>query len=244
MARTVAVLQSNYLPWKGYFDLIHDVDLFVFYDDVQYTKNDWRNRNRIKTPSGPQWLTVPVGGHIHRLVCEVEIRDRAWPEKHWKTLRQNYGRAPHFATYAGFFEDMLLGRTWDNLSDLNQTLIRGITRDLLGIGTEFADSRAYGTSGRGQDRLLGLLKALGAAVYVSGPAARAYIEEPVFARSGIEVRYKSYEGYPQYPQFHPPFVHEVSIVDALFHLGPGTGDAIWGWHAQRGVIRTEGLQRD
>lgn len=229
MARTVAVLQSNYLPWKGYFDLIHDVDLFVFYDDVQYTKNDWRNRNRIKIPGGLHWLTVPVGAHIHRLVCEVEITDRAWAARHWKTLRQNYANAPHFAAYAGFFEDMLLRRTWNKLSQLNQELVRGIARDLLGIRTEFSDSRSYPTHGRRGDRLLGLLQALGAERYVSGPAARAYLDQALFAEAGIEVCFKSYQGYPEYPQFHPPFVHEVSIVDTLFHLGPAAGDCIWGW---------------
>lgn len=230
--RTVAVLQSNYLPWKGYFDLIHDVDLFVFYDDVQYTKNDWRNRNRVKTSAGVRWLTVPVGSDIGRLVCKVDIPDRAWPAKHWKTLRQNYGRAPHFAAYAAFFEDMLLGRRWDNLSALNQTFIRRIAQELLGIRTEFADSRAYGLTGRRQERLLGLLQAVGAQVYISGPAARAYIEEPAFAQAGIEVRYKSYAGYPEYPQSYPPFVHEVSIVDTLFHVGAASADYIWGWRAR------------
>lgn len=233
MARSVAVLQSNYLPWKGYFDLIHDVDLFVFYDDVQFTKNDWRNRNRIKTPAGLHWLTVPVGAHIHRLVCEVEMRDRAWAARHWKTLQQYYSRAPHFADYAGFFEDMLLRRTWNNLSALNQALIRGISRDLLGIGTQFADSRNYPVAGRRAERLLALLHTLGAEVYVSGPAARSYIDAEQFRQAGIELRFKSYAGYPEYPQFHPPFVHEVSIVDTLFHLGPAAGDHIWGWRDQR-----------
>lgn len=199
---------------------------------MQYTKNDWRNRNRVKTSAGPQWLTVPVGSDIHRLVCEVDIRDRAWPAKHWKTLRQNYGRAPYFAAYADFFEDMLLGRTWDNLSALNQMFIRRIARELLGIRTEFTDSCAYVTTGRRQERLLALLEAVGAQVYISGPAARAYIEDGVFARVGIEVRYKSYSGYPEYPQFYPPFVHEVSIVDTLFHVGPAAGDYLWGWRGR------------
>ncbi|HKQ28692.1 MAG TPA: WbqC family protein [Burkholderiales bacterium] len=229
MPRTVAVLQSNYLPWKGYFDLIHDVDLFVFYDDVQYTKNDWRNRNRVKSGRGLRWLTVPVGAHIGRKVCEVEIRDRAWPQKHWKTLRQNYSRAPHFASHAGFFEEMLLGRVWNNLSELNQAFIRRIAGELLGIRTEFADSREYVLTGQRQERLLSLLTALKAQVYVSGPAARAYIEEAVFARAGIDVHYKSYQGYPEYRQLYPPFIHEVSIVDAIFHLGSAASDFIWGW---------------
>src|SRR4029079_10372519 len=93
---TVAVLQSNYLPWKGYFDIIHDADLFIFYDDVQYTKNDWRNRNRIKAPGGTAWLTVPVGQALDRRICDVEIREHHWQLKHWRTLQQCYGQSPHF----------------------------------------------------------------------------------------------------------------------------------------------------
>jgi hypothetical protein len=229
MPRTVAVVQSNYLPWKGYFDLIHDVDLFVFYDDVQFTKNDWRNRNRVKTASGVRWLTVPVGAHIHRMICEVEIHGHAWQTRHWQTLSQSYSKAPCFGRYRPFFEEVYLGRTWDNLSHLNQYLVTAIARDLLGVQAEFADSRAYAPAGQGSERLLGLLTKLGTRTYVSGPSARAYLDEAAFARAGVEVRYKSYEGYPEYPQLHPPFEHRVSILDTLFHLGPEAPRYIWDW---------------
>src|ERR1700681_1938553 len=104
MGKRVAILQSNYIPWKGYFDIIHDVDLFVFYDDVQYTKNDWRNRNKIKTPQGTQWITIPVGTNEHRLICEVEIRDTSWQKKHWKMLQQNYAKAPYFHVFEPFLD--------------------------------------------------------------------------------------------------------------------------------------------
>ena len=110
--KRVAVLQSNYLPWKGYFDIIHDVDLFIFYDDVQYTKNDWRNRNRIKTPAGPTWLTVPTGTDLHRLICEVRLPDPGWQLKHWKSLRQNYSRTPCFEKYEGFFARVYAEARW------------------------------------------------------------------------------------------------------------------------------------
>lgn len=224
----MAVLQSNYLPWKGYFDIIHDVDLFVFYDDVQFTKNDWRNRNRIKTPAGTQWLTVPVGDHIHRRICDVTLPDGRWAKAHWKTLAQNYSRAPHFARYREFFEEAYLGREWTHLSALNRHFVEGISR-LLGIETRFADSREHAPRGERAARLLDLLKAVGATRYVSGPSARAYLDPEAFAREGIEVVFKSYAGYPEYPQRFPPFDPAVSIVDLLFNAGPGAPALIWGW---------------
>jgi hypothetical protein len=229
MAKRVAILQSNYLPWKGYFDIIHDVDLFVFYDDVQYTKNDWRNRNRIKTPNGPTWLTVPAGTELDRLVCDVRLTDTHWAQKHWKSLQQFYSAAPHFKRYEAFFRDVYLGRRWETLSELNHYLIETIARDFLGVATRFADSREFPTQGRKLDRLLELIEKLGAQVYVTGPAARSYIDPERFARLGVQLVYKSYDGYPEYPQRYPPFEHAVSIVDLLFNVGPDAPRFIWGW---------------
>src|SRR6476646_8546202 len=121
----VAVIQSNYIPWRGYFDIIHDADVFVFYDDVQYTVNDWRNRNRIKTANGVVWLTVPVGNQNDRRICDVEIHDRAWSRKHRMTIEQSYKRAAHYQEYADFFHGMY-DRDWTSLSELNQTFITKI----------------------------------------------------------------------------------------------------------------------
>jgi WbqC-like protein family len=229
MVKRVAILQSNYLPWKGYFDLIHDVDLFVFYDDVQYTKNDWRNRNKIKTPNGLTWLTVPAGTDLDRLVCDVQLTDTRWAQKHWKSLQQSYSSAPHFKRYEAFFKDVYLGRRWDNLSELNQYLIKAIAGERLGIRTRFVDSRAYPAQGKKLDRLMDLIAKVGAQVYVSGPAGKSYIEADRFAQLGVELVYKSYEGYPPYPQRYPPFEHAVSIVDLLFNTGPDAPSYIWGW---------------
>jgi hypothetical protein len=231
--RRVAVIQSNYIPWKGYFDIIHDVDLFVFYDDVQYTKNDWRNRNRIKTPNGPMWLTIPTGSDIDRLVCEVRLTDTHWASKHWKSLKQVYSVTPHFKRYEAFFQDVYLGRQWEHLSQLNQYLITAISTDLLGVKTAFADSRTYAAQGGKLERLLDLLEKTGAETYVSGPAAQDYIQEERFAEKGIKVIYKSYAGYPEYPQRFPPFEHGVSIVDLLFNVGPDAPHYIWGWRETR-----------
>ena len=153
---TAAVLQSNYIPWRGYFDLIHDVDVFVFYDDVQYTVNDWRNRNRVKTANGVVWLTIPVGNQNDRRICDVELRDGAWQRKHWMTIEQSYRKAPHFAKCEPFFRS-IYERAWTSLSELNQTVITSIARDMLGITTTFRDSREFVLEHTKSDRLLSLL---------------------------------------------------------------------------------------
>lgn len=226
--KRVAVLQSNYLPWKGYFDIIHDVDLFIFYDDVQYTKNDWRNRNRIKTPAGSKWLTVPTGTDLHRLICEVRLPDSGWQLKHWQSLRQSYSRAPNFEEYEKFFARVYAGMRWETLSELNQFLIKSISRDFLAIRTPFEDSRHFSVSGERQDRLIDLLRQVGCTHYLSGPTGRNYLDERVFDAAGIELEYKDYGGYPEYSQLHPPFDHHVSIVDLLFSVGDAAPSFIWG----------------
>jgi len=226
--KKVAVIQSNYIPWKGYFDIINDVDQFIFYDDVQYTKNDWRNRNRIKSNHGLHWLTIPVGARNERLIYEVELDDPSWAKKHWETLKQSYSKAPHFNTYKEFFENLYLGTKWTNLSDLNQYLIKTISREFLGITTEFKDSREFCPEGQKLDRLIDLLVKAKADLYISGPTARDYIKEDSFVDARIKLVYKDYSGYPEYPQLFPPFEHAVSILDMLFNCGPQTPEYIWG----------------
>jgi hypothetical protein len=226
---SVAVLQSNYVPWKGYFDIVHDVDTFVFYDDVQFTKNDWRNRNRIKTAQGVQWLSVPVGQDIGRTIREVAIPDPRWQRKHFETLRQSYGKAPRFCDLEPFLEEVYLGRTWDNLSTMNQFLITRVCRDFLGIATKFDDSSRHVLKGARQERLLELLTALGATHYLSGPSGGDYMDVAAFGARGIQVTFKDYSGYPEYPQLHPPFEHRVSILDLLAHTGRDAPRYIWGW---------------
>ena len=235
MSRTVAVLQSNYLPWKGYFDIIHDVDLFIFYDDVQYTKNDWRNRNKVKVPGGTAWITVPVGQALDRRICDVQINDHRWQEKHWRTWRQYYGQTPHFDLCEDFLREIYVERRWRSLSELNQQLIVAIARNFLRITTQFADSRDFPVAGRRLDRLLGLLRAAGATRYVSGPAASGYIDPERFSAAGIELIFKSYDGYPEYPQRFPPFEHSVSILDVVCNMGLDSSFYVWGWRAAASV---------
>ena len=160
--RRVAICQSNYIPWKGYFDLIHDVDLFVFYDDVQYTVRDWRSRNVIKTPNGFLWLSVPVGANRNRLINEVAIDSNEWQQTHWKSICQNYKKAKYFLLYRDFFEEIYLNRMWDNLSKLNQFLIEHIAKEFLQIKTKFANSTEFHRNGEKQAAILSLLESTGA----------------------------------------------------------------------------------
>ncbi len=229
--KRVAINQSNYIPWKGYFDLIHDVDAFIFYDDVQFTKNDWRNRNKVKGPKGLQWLSIPVGTDLNRLIRDVSLDDPRWQQKHWKTLSHLYGKAPFFGAYRSVFEDVYLNRKWRNLSSLNQFLIETIAVQYLGVQTSFLQSSDLSGTGKGQDRVLNLLKAVKADVYISGPAGKAYLDPARFQKEGIELIWKDYSGYPEYAQFHPPFEHAVTILDLLFHTGPDASSYIWGWRA-------------
>jgi len=225
----VVINQSNYIPWKGYFDLIHDADLFVFLDDVQYTKNDWRNRNRLKGVNGTFWLTIPVGGSVTQTIDEVALPDGGWRQKHWKTVDQTYGKAPHYLRYRDFFRHVYHEGQWRTLSELNQFIIRTIAREFLGITTPFALSTEYGHRSANKERVLDILKSTGASHYISGPAAKAYLEPHLFANAGIELIWKNYSNYPEYPQLAPPFTPDVSIIDLLCNVGPAAPDFIWGW---------------
>jgi WbqC-like protein family len=223
-SKRVAILQSNYIPWKGYFDLINLVDEFILYDDRQYTKRDWRNRNRVKTSSGTVWLTVPVKvkGRYTQRIDEVEVSDPEWPSRHWRTIAQAYRAAPHFGDHRQEFERLYLecapART--RLSDINRLFLDAICR-LLKIETKIARSTDYGASAEDRtENLVALCVAAGATTYLSGPSARDYIEASRFGDAGIGLEYMDYAGYPEYPQLHPPFEHAVSILDLIFNTGP------------------------
>lgn len=238
----VAILQSSYIPWKGYFDIAHDVDEFVFLDHVQFTTRDWRSRNRIKTANGLLWLSVPAGSDRDRRICDVRLDDPAWQQKHWRSILHSYAKAPYFGRYRDFFEELYLGRQWASLSEMNQHMTRRIASELLGIRCRFRDSRELDPQGAKLDLILDLARKAGATTYVSGPAARDYIQPQRFVEAGIELVFKGYDGYPEYPQPHPPFEHAVSVLDTLFCLGEAAGDHIWGWRGS-GVAGT-GLHGD
>ncbi|MFM8315508.1 MAG: WbqC family protein [Deltaproteobacteria bacterium] len=216
--KKIAILQSNYIPWKGYFDLIASVDEFVFYDDVQFTKNDWRNRNKIKTPKGIEWISIPVGKDISRKIKEVTLPNSQWQITHWKTLTSNYKRAPYYQEVSELLEPIYLLQTFSSLSQLNRALIEKIC-SFLEIKTKITDSGQYQLEGDKTERLVNLCLQTGAQIYVSGPAAKEYLKEDAFSKHHIGVAWFDYSGYPEYPQLWGPFEHAVTILDLLFNCG-------------------------
>jgi hypothetical protein len=218
--KTVAIVQSCYIPWKGYFDLVNLADEFILFDDRQYTKHDWRNRNKIKTPQGAQWLTIPVAhsGRLEQRIDEARATDLRWPAKHWKAIAQNYARARHFDEYAERFEQLYLSLEDPRISTINRRFIDAIS-ETLGIPTTISWSTDYPAGGARSERVLELCRAAGATRYLSGPSARAYLDEELFREAGIELLYMDYSGYPEYPQLYPPFDHAVTVLDLLFNVG-------------------------
>ena len=218
--KTIAIVQSNYIPWKGYFDLIASVDEFVLYDDMQYTRRDWRNRNKVKTSQGIQWVTVPVlvKGKYNQRICDTEIDKESWIDKHWKVFSQNYVRAPFFDEVATWLKPLYYERNFTHLSQLNLCLINGICA-YLGIETLITSSSDYKLLGGRTERLAEICLQASATEYISAPAAREYIDEKVFSDRGLNLKWFNYDNYPEYPQLWGEFSHTVSIVDLLFNCG-------------------------
>ena len=222
MSKRIAIVQSSYIPWKGYFDLIRSVDEFILLDDVQFTRRDWRTRNRIKTQHGVAWLSVPVQtkGKYHQTIDETRVADATWAGRHWATIQSAYGGAPFFREFAPTLEPLYEGRAADErLSDVNHSFIAAICT-LLGIATPITWSSFYPHGGGRNERLVDLCRSAGASDYLSGPNARAYMDEEQFTQAGVRVQFADYSGYPEYPQLHPPFEHAVSVLDLLFSAGP------------------------
>jgi hypothetical protein len=220
--KRVAIVQSSYIPWKGYFDLIRACDEFILLDDVQFTKRDWRSRNQIKTPHGLAWLTIPVRtkGRYHQLIEETEISDAMWGEAHWATVSANYARAPFFNAYADTLSSLFVPRPQtERLSTVNHRFITALC-DLLAIKTPIRWSSEYRAGTGKNERLIELCRKAGATCYLSGPNARGYLDETMFAAAGVQVQFADYSGYPEYRQPWPPFEHHVSVVDLLFCTGP------------------------
>lgn len=219
--KSLAILQSNYIPWKGYLDIVASVDEFLIFDEVQYTRNDWRNRNKIIVRGEPRWITIPVRKKgFGRPINDIEADGNRWADTHWKTVSQAYSKAAFFAIYEAVLESLyreaaLLTR----LTEINELFLRKIV-ELMEIPTLIG--RADEVVRRAQtptDRLLEICLSRGATQYVSGPAAQAYIEAEKFARAGIELRYANYSGYPAYEQNTRIFDHGVSILDTLMRCG-------------------------
>ena len=220
VGKRIAIVQSNYIPWKGYFDLIRQVDEFVLYDEVQYTRQDWRNRNRIKTANGPAWLTIPVLGKFGQTIRETRIGETTWARSHCRTLTQAYARAPWMGRYRDALDQMYRAADSPWLSEVNELILRTMC-EWIGISTPIMRSEdcVKGTDDR-VERLVEICAARGADTYLSGPAAKEYLDETTFAKSGIRVEYADYTGYPAYPQPHPPFEHGVTALDLILSVGP------------------------
>ena len=217
--KKVAILQSNYIPWKGYFDLINMVDEFIFYDEVQYTKNDWRNRNKIKTPQGIQWLTIPVRQEsLDQKIKDTKITDKKWNIKHWRTISQNYSKAKYFKDYKDIFEELYLTCDEEYLSEINYKFITTIN-EILGIKTKLRWSSEFELVDGQTEKLLGICKDCNADIYLSGPAAKDYFNEDLAKQENIKVEWMDYSGYKEYEQLNPPFEHGVTILDLIFNEG-------------------------
>ncbi|MGV3468704.1 WbqC family protein [Limnobacter sp.] len=215
----VAILQSNYIPWKGYFDIISAADEFIIYDDMQFTKRDWRNRNLIKTPQGAKWITVPVKvkGKFDQSIKNTEIDGCDWKEQHWKAISLNYKKSKFFKELSHQLEE-LYSVDYQYISELNRTFISFIC-NYLEINTKISNSWDYSLSDGKTERLVDLCRQAGATEYISGPAAKDYIEPNCFSDAGIQLTWFDYSGYPEYPQLWGEFVHGVTILDLLFNCG-------------------------
>ncbi len=225
----VVILQPSYIPWRGYFHQIYKADLFIFYDDVQYDKHGWRNRNQIKTAQGKQWLTIPVhsaGATAGLLIKDVRIDwSKPWAKSHWKALTFAYSKAPFFRHYANLLESFYSRRD-DSLADFTIDLTIALAREIGIAHTHFMrSSEIEGIGGEKTARLIQILKRVGAIHYISGPSARDYIEPELFAAAGITLEYMTYD-YPEYPQLYPPYDPFVSLLDLLFMTGAQALDYI------------------
>ena len=221
----VAVHQPQYLPWLGYFDKMRRADMFCFLDNVQYKKNDWQNRNRLKTDQGWQWLTVPVSYRFRQKINEVKINHGVdWKRKHLQALITNYNRAPYFREYMVIFEQ-IFSKDWDSLSELNVYVTERL-KELLGLQRKptFLSSN-FMLRDDPTDRLIDICKELGADTYLSGQDGVNYMDLARFQKYGLSVIIQDFN-HPVYPQLYTNFQSHLSIVDLLFNCGPTSMEII------------------
>ena len=217
--KRIAILQSNYIPWKGYFDIIRSVDEFVIYDDAQYTKRDWRNRNLIKTKNGLQWLTIPVKtkSKFFQKISETEISEQYWAEKHFNSIKYSYSSAPYFENYEDIFhETYRKAKDLKFLFQVNKLFIE-LINSLLGINTRLTYSTEYQFRGDNNQKIIDICRQTEAKEYLTGPAAKKYLNPELLQEAGIKTIWIDYSGYPEYTQLYPPFKHNVSIIDLIFN---------------------------
>lgn len=218
--KKAAILQSNYIPWKGYFDLIASVDEFIIYDEMQYTKNDWRNRNKIKTTHGVQWITIPVKiENLSQTINQTQIFNKNWTTKHIKTIQANYAKAKCFNDTKDFIFDLYnQASKTTSLTEINFIFLKNICL-YLNIQTKLSLSTDYFLIEGKTERLVSLCNQVNATNYISGPAAKSYLDTNLFVQNNIQLEWMDYSGYKEYNQLFPPFDHGVSILDLILNEG-------------------------
>lgn len=213
----IAIHQPQYLPWLGYFDKMDRADVFVLLDDVQYKKNEWQNRNKIRNAESWQWLTVPVLYDFGQPLNEVKIDNKTdWRTKHLKSIELNYSRAPYFKDYFAFFED-IYRREWDLLADVSAEIITRL-KERLGIKARLVKSSELGIKSSATNRLVDICRKLDADVYLSGAGGSEYLDEALFAAAGIKLEYQTYK-HPVYKQVFDGFEPNMAVIDLMFMEG-------------------------
>lgn len=222
----VVILQPSYIPWRGYFDQVRRADLFIFYDDIQYDKHGWRNRNQIKTHQGTQWLTIPV--HTKGVTQGVLVKDvridwsKPWAKSHLKSLTISYSKSPYFREYVPLLESFYT-RHDEFLADFTIETSIVLARELGFTSTRFMrSSELSNIEGQKTDRVINVLKQVGATHYICGPSASSYMEPEKFDAAGITFEYMHYD-YPEYSQMYPPYEQFISILDLMFMTGKQAG---------------------
>ena len=218
--KKVLITQSNYIPWKGYFNAISKVDVFVVYDEMQYTKRDWRNRNLIKTPNGLKWLSIPVEvkGKYFQKINETKVSDKKWNKSHLGILKQNYNKTKYYKETIGWVEELYMNCNFEYLSEINLHFVREINK-FLNINTEIKFSKDFDLHEERSQRLINVCKDLNATDYYSGPAAKFYMDEDLFNNNNIKVHYFDYTNFEKYDQLYGEFNHGVTILDLIFNIG-------------------------
>lgn len=222
--RIIAISQSNYIPWKGYFDFIKSVDTFVFLDDVQYTRGDWRNRNIVKSAHGPLWLSIPVKsrGRSGQRIADTIVQSASWAKQHSRTIEHVYKQSKHFDQFWDWLKSLYeRAAEFERLKAINRLFLFEILK-VLEIRTEIRDSSELELDEGKTARLVSMCLQLNATKYVSAPNTKSYLDTSLFQKAGIQVRFFAYPEYPEYEQLFPPFEHKVSIIDTILNCGYST----------------------
>ena len=221
--KRVSIIQSCYIPWLGFFDLISRCDEYIIYDQAAYRSHHWHNRNKIKTAQGPLWLNIPVTARLGQPIEDIEVH-KGWSRRHWRTIEQAYARARYFARKRPSFQQIYEELSDENrLSAINERFIKALAQTLE-LRCQITRDRKYAAVGSRTERVVSICLAAGATHYLTGPSARSYLDERLFVEVGIEVEWMHYPVYSPYTQPHGPFVQNLSILDVLFNCGPSSGE--------------------